>query len=125
MLIPRGSSPAQYYSASLLLYQIGERFEHPNVANWTQQDNINDPFAVRGNRYAYMNDDPVNNSAATEMSVAVTRSGMCTDSPTYRGAHASYCRSVGGGAGEPFDALCLTTGSFSGGGYYAGKVVAR
>jgi RHS repeat-associated protein len=49
-----------YRNAGLNLYKTGLRWQDPTLANWSQQDTINNPFNLRGNRYIYAADDPIN-----------------------------------------------------------------
>ncbi|MFL5911696.1 MAG: DNRLRE domain-containing protein [Gaiellaceae bacterium] len=50
-----------YYSSSTTgLYRTGYRWNDPTLGAWTQQDILGNPFDVRGNRYIFVGDDPVN-----------------------------------------------------------------
>ncbi len=52
-----------YWAAGVNLYHFGARWYDPSVGRWTQPDSVvtlNDP--TNGNLYAYVKDNPVNNS---------------------------------------------------------------
>jgi RHS repeat-associated protein len=64
--IPAFGFDGGYATGGQALYHFGKRFYDPAVARWTQMDSLDQAASVLGdNKYAYANDDPVNNADPT------------------------------------------------------------